>query len=879
MLSEAKHLAVQPETLRFAQGDTVTDVVGDKLTRRLIAVATGPAPALALALFVALPLLAFPEIVFGGQTLYRDDISGIHYPYHIFAASEWLAGRVPLWNPYNFLGIPALAECQVGVLYPGSLLFLSPLPASLNLSLFILLHFTLAAVFTCALARCLGLGWPAATLAGLSFGMGGVLMAQVTNVDIMSSAAWFPMILCAAILVAQRRRWPFAILTGIPLAMQILSGHPQIVFYTLVTVAGYGLYRVVADLWVRRGPAGRGGRWAIITVLLLAVMVTSGLALAAPQLLMTYEMQQFSVRSQEQGAELLVKDSLPPAMTLNLVLPGAFGNNVVGFRGGDPFEEEFVYAGFIPLVLAFFCWGQRRKKDMPFFVLLLFGAAVMAFGSFTPLYDYVIRYLPGFSLFRIPARWLMGVNLALAVLAAYGLETALEKGLSRARLGAVLLAGLLLVGGLVFLRFFGTQLLAGLTRAYDRRLLAALLDRVFSVDPVYGDRLLLSWVVGLSAPGYLLAANVAATSILFGLFAAPRISARLFSGLIIAAVSIDLAVAGGTTVNPVTTADWWQQLSGGAGYVLQHLSNDTRVFPLGMGSDTAAAHKLGKYTPAAYRVRSAGGYGTPLMAARYDTFLHESDPVQMVQVLGVRYVLTEGRMGSDAEATYPPVYSDDTSVVYENRHPLPRAFVVHDAILAANPDEALAYFQKRDIDPRRTVILEAEAGESPPAVSDEGAGTPATIVTEDPQSIEISARLDGAGYLVLLDTFYPGWLATVDGQPAPIYRADYVARAVYVPAGEHRVRFEYQPMSFRLGAYLALATLGIMGVAGIGAAQRKSGVPDPPQEMPHAKTQRRKVPHTGHKGVRNLASLRLCVRFSCLAVSGSLVEAPTKRSA
>jgi hypothetical protein len=803
------------------------------MSHRVKTAITGPVPWLVLALFVSLPLLAFPEIIFGGQTLYRDDISGIHYPYHIFAAGEWLAGRVPLWNPYNHLGMPLLAECQVGALYPVGLLFLSPLPPFLNLSVFVVIHFTLAAVFTCALARSLGMRWAAATVAGLSFGMGGFLMAQVTNLDIVLPATWFPLILCIAILVTQQRSWLLAMLAGIPLALQILSGHPQIVFYTVITVVGYGLYRMASDLWSERHAHRWNGRRAAHTGLLVGVMVISGVTLAAPQLLPTYEMQLYSVRSQEQGAELLVKDSLPPAMGLNLVLPGAFGNNVVGFHGGNPFEEEFVYAGFIPLVLSFFCWGQWRKKNMLFFPLLLIAATLMALGSFTPLYQYVIQYLPGFSLFRIPARWLMVVNLALAVLAAYGLETVLEKGLSRVKLGAVLLAGLLLVGGLAFIWFFRTQLLAylipSLTHAYDRRLLTALLDRVFSIDPVYGDRLLLRWVVGLSAPGYLLAANVVITSVLFSLFAARRISAGLFSGLIVAAVSMDLVVAGGTTVNPITSADWWRQLSGGAQYVLQHLSNDTRVFPLGMGSDTAAAHKLGKYTPTAYQIHSAGGYGSPLVMARHDTFLHKADPVQLVQVLGVRYLLTEGRMGSDAEATYPLVYHDNTSVVYENKHPLPRAFVVHDAIRAANPDEALGYFRKRDIDPRQTVILEAEAGEAPPAVSAEGAGSSATIVTENPQSVEISARLDGAGYLVLLDTFYLGWLATVDGQPTPIYRADYVARAIYVPAGEHLVRFEYRPMSFRLGVYLALATLGIMGVVGIGAARRKSGVPEPSQ--------------------------------------------------
>ena len=111
-----------------------------------------------LALFLVLPFLAFLEIIFGRQSLYWTDLSWIHFPRHIFAAEEWLAGRIPLWDPYEDTGLPLLAETQIGVLYPLSLLFLSSLWPSLELSLFILVHFSLAALFTFILARSLGLG-------------------------------------------------------------------------------------------------------------------------------------------------------------------------------------------------------------------------------------------------------------------------------------------------------------------------------------------------------------------------------------------------------------------------------------------------------------------------------------------------------------------------------------------------------------------------------------------------------------------------------------------------------------------------------------------------------------------------------------------------
>ncbi len=201
-------------------------------------------------LFISLPFLMFPEIIFGGQTLYWSDLTWIHYPRHIFAAQEWLAGRIPLWDPYQHNGLPFLAETQVGTLYLFSALFLSSLTPSLELSLFILLHFTLAAIFTYILARSLDLSPTAATVAGLSFGFGGFLMAQVANLNIMTGAVWLPLILYGAIQSIRHRSWLIAMLTGIPLSFQIFTAQPQVVFYSLVTVCGYGFYQLTVDFFV-----------------------------------------------------------------------------------------------------------------------------------------------------------------------------------------------------------------------------------------------------------------------------------------------------------------------------------------------------------------------------------------------------------------------------------------------------------------------------------------------------------------------------------------------------------------------------------------------------------------------------------------------------
>ncbi|MBE7553590.1 MAG: hypothetical protein HS126_21170 [Anaerolineales bacterium] len=774
-------------------------------------------PLWTLSLYLILPFLAFPEIIFGGQTLYRTDISWIHYPGHIFMANEWLAGRVPLWDPYRQAGMPMLAEPQIGVLYPLRALFLSPLSPSLELSLFILLHFPLAALFTYILARSLRLSQGAATLSGLVFGFGGFLMAQVSNVNIMTGAVWLPLALYAVIQATRQRSWLAALLAGLPLALQTLTAHSQIIFYTLVTVAGYGLYRLAVDFLAGPPPRRRNLRYALQTGLLVVAAIVTGMLLAAPQLLPSSELLQFTLRSQARGLELLTENSLHPLMWLNLLLPSAFGNNVIGFKGGDPFQEVFTYVGFMPLLLAAIGLRAWRRPDQPFFILLLVSAGVLALGDHTPLYRYVIQYLPGFDLFRIPARWLMVVTLALAVLAGFGLDLLLEKGLSRRALAILLGGGLLLGLGLILIGGFSGDLLnwsSQLDGSYGQ-LTSAFLSKALTPNPIYQERLLLRWAFGLNTPAFLLLANLVAASVLLWLWTTRRISEPTFTDLILLAASLDLLLAGGTAINPVRPEERWQALSGGARYVLEHVGA-ARVFPLGVSGEDEATRNLGQYFPSAYRVHSASGYSSPLKLARYENFLDEADPVQAIQVLAVRYLLTEGQMGADVAATYPLVYNDAHSYVYENKEPLPRAFVVHAAVLAASPAEALAYFQRRTLDPRQTVVLESKPEETPPTLPPLTtlAASAAEIVAENPQQLEIEASLSADGYLVLLDTFFPGWEATVDGQPTPIYRADYLGRAVFVPAGEHTIHFEYRPWSFQVGMGLALIMLiAMVGVS------------------------------------------------------------------
>jgi hypothetical protein len=181
------------------------------------------------------------------------------------------------------------------------------------------------------------------------------------------------------------------------------------------------------------------------------------------------------------------------------------------------------------------------------------------------------------------------------------------------------------------------------------------------------------------------------------------------------------------------------------------------------------------------------------------------------------FLLPAGRAASAADAFVrdsgfrpaPPIIPG--LELYENPHALPRAFVTHRLRNALAPEELLARLARPEFDP----LLESYVEGAPELPSSDGAprGTPATIVRDGESVVEIEATLAADGLVVLADAFYPGWRATVDGVPAPIYATNYLFRGVPVVRGTHRVRFEYRPRSVALGAALTLfGTLAIVAL-------------------------------------------------------------------
>lgn len=149
--------------------------------------------------------------------------------------------------------------------------------------------------------------------------------------------------------------------------------------------------------------------------------------------------------------------------------------------------------------------------------------------------------------------------------------------------------------------------------------------------------------------------------------------------------------------------------------------------------------------------------------------------------------------------------------VYQNRLALPRAFVAHQAEVMEDEEKILARMGSEKFDFRKVVILEEEMPELGSVSRSLADKSVIEIIDYQANSVEIEARMDEEGFLVLSDTYYPGWRVYVDGREGRIYRADYLLRAVFLSPGFYRVRFVFDPLSFKMGLWIAISTILCLG--------------------------------------------------------------------
>lgn len=358
-------------------------------------------------ILLAATLLTYHKIAFGPGVPGGYDTQTYFFAYRLAVANALRAGAFPLWDSHIFLGAPLFANVQAAVLYPPNVIYLFwSTPQAIAASL--LLHVWWACWGMAILCRrTFGVSWVAAVVGGAMFGLGGFMSAQAGHVNQVDTAAWLPWLLLCLDLAWQRRSGAFAALAALVLAVQFLAGHTQESYFILCVVLAWGIWRTAQQ---------RRSRSALVAIGISGVIaLAGGGALAGVQLLPTLELTGQSIRRSGLTIFEASSFSLRPDQLLIELLPG--------FARQPDSSEHVAYVGVIGLLLALIgVVAARRRPGLPLLAILVVLPLALAFGQYDPLWKLAFHVVPGFSSFRVPARWLYVTTFGLAALGSIGMD-------------------------------------------------------------------------------------------------------------------------------------------------------------------------------------------------------------------------------------------------------------------------------------------------------------------------------------------------------------------------------------------------------------------------------------------------------------------------
>jgi hypothetical protein len=703
-----------------------------------------PYLALLLPFLLILPgLFAFPYPLNG-----ESDLAVSHYPNAVFlldALRRW--GEVPLWSPSILSGYPFFADPLAGLWYPpGWLALLFPLPFGFNL--LVALHLAWGGLGMVWLLRREGLSQTAALFGGVAFACLPKLYAHfgAGHLTLLYAVPWTPWLLWAGL----RSRAPFkrsaggrpawraaaleawrSLLPGLVLALIFLADVRWAAYAGLLWWA-HALSHSQFNLFSKAFPR---------VLVCLIGQTAFALVLSAPQALPLLEYTRLSTRAWMLPSDILVY-SLPPARLVWLIFPD-FGG----------FHEFMLYPGAVVLALAVAAIANRAAKAGRLFWGAVFLVSLLfSLGEHLPGLGRLVG-LPGLDLLRVPSRALFITGMALAALAAYGLDSLLtaQPVASRKRMTLSLAA----LSALALSLLVGINLATGLllpNLAWGAAaILAACLLVGFMLRDWPGGR---KWLLAL-------------------LFLA-AIDWSLIDRLVYDPRPVDQVLAQGA----------------GAAEFLASLPGRFRVY--------SPSYSLPQQTGARYRLEQADGVD-PLQLAAYAGFMQAATGVprqgysvtvppfasgspkvdnigyipqaDLLGLLGVRYVLSEFDLQSEQLRM---VRRFGETRLYEN--PLARP---------------LAWVQPED----------SPIGEDL-----------RPVIGEAWQPNQIVVKAAGPGLLVLSEMAYPGWRAWLDGAEVPVEMAGGLLWAVRLGPGEHTVVFRLEPNSLYRGlAILFLGNISFLG--------------------------------------------------------------------
>ncbi|MCC6397253.1 MAG: YfhO family protein [Bacteroidetes bacterium] len=731
----------------------------------------------------ALTALFFLKILLGDAFLWEDFVYQ-WYPFRQFASSALAGGEIPLWNPYTVHGMPFLAEIQTEVFYvPMAFLVFLLKDGRLDvywLELVNVLHYLLAGGGMYFLARSFSLHRLSALFAGVTFAFSGFLVTHAIHQVITGVVAWYPLLFLLFRKALSERTWLWVFVAGLTLGHSFFAGSPQMSLFLYLFLLCYFLFELVH----RHGWKGILERPALNMATRAAVVVLLSLGIAMIQFLPTQELSELSARAQisyEKGSE----GSLSWGQLLTLLVPKFFGvsdAHAYTYWGPGPywhFWETCLYFGILPLILALLSFRLfKQNATLGFLAGFSIFAVLFSLGSNFILHSAFFHYVPGFASFRNPAR--MGVFLPFlgSLLSGFtlhhllkGLDTPAERAEWKKRILLVCGAGAVVIV---------LPLIGILDGAFP--FLAQVQPRTFVRKELF-------IALGLLA---------AASGVVYALVVR-RGNGTVLAVLACGLVFVDLYLFGSNHNTADTNPEDHFRRSDP---LVRFFKSQEGLFRV--NSRNSQGMIMDRNQGMVDHIYTIEGY-TPLYLQR----IHPpaSTLEKSFDLMNVRYfTVTDSARG--------------TLGLQERKRYLPRAHMVFSSIVTRSGEESTAQLKSPDFDPWTMAIVE-DSTHIPLALPADPPVWQIRIERYQNNSLRLTVETDHDGLLVLSETYYPGWKAFVDHQPAPIFRTNYAMRSVPIPRGTHEVDVTFEPDSFRRGMFITVGALCV-GLAGIIVTRRRS---------------------------------------------------------
>jgi len=793
---------------------------------------------LCLALLLVLSLSFFAPIHFGGQQILGNDVVSWRANVEAMLEYEEATGERALWSPNVFSGMPgylmhypkAVPQLDTvinwfrGIAWPTSHFFVL-----LAGAYFLVVYLTRNSL--------------AGVLAAAAFGLTTYIpiLLKAGHQTKFIALAFAPYVILAFVYALRNPSLMASLLFGGALALELRAKHPQITYYVLMVIAIWWLVELVGalrhDRETRLPKVGKATGWLALGTVLALLMV-------AQPYLATYEHKAYSVRgaaveSGPEGANVgggmgwdyAMRWSQGPGELTTLVIADAYGGGEA-YWGPKPFTEGPHYLGGIVLALALLALWRVRSNVVYGLGLGALFTTLFALGRHAawinrPMYE----FFPFFDAFRAPETWLSITALTLIVLAGIGLDYALTPSASKPEektrkrsiylsmggvMGVVLL---LLVASDVFFSFERPNERQRLEmaiqqqrpdlslqnpqvrRAIDQRMTELRTQRA---DLFQQDALRTLLVLGVAV-------------VLLGLYRSGNIPRWAAGGLVALLVVVDLWGVGKRHLNEdvmtaATTAEQQIATYGFDAFIKDKVQEaggpgHFRTLPLALNPMNSAR--------SSYHYEQTGGYhGAKLR--RYQNYidyilrLNRGVPNENgLDLMNTRYIVARQQL-PDTRV----VYRDEQTglVVLENPDYVPRAYLVGQTEVISEPQATWQRLRDSTFAPQQTAIVPAPLDE-PITPLDSTSTTSVTLQKYTPREIQWQVQTDAPRLLVVSEVYYPaGWYATIDGEPAEIHRANYLLRAVHVPAGQHTVTMRFDPPVHTTGVWVsAVSTAFVYG--------------------------------------------------------------------